>query len=93
VAGILHHRVLLLTSIRTANVSLGAGLHEDIGRAKAALPAAFVRLGLATLLPLVFARVPEQAAGIAAMPVTLFDDGSVEIVCSRCGMTAPKTIE
>jgi DNA-directed RNA polymerase subunit RPC12/RpoP len=26
------------------------------------------------------------------MPITLFDDG-VEIVCSRCGMTTPKTIE
>jgi transposase-like protein len=27
------------------------------------------------------------------MPITLFDNDSVEIVCSRCGMTTPKTIE
>jgi len=27
------------------------------------------------------------------MRITLFDDGSVEIVCSRCGMTTPKTTE
>jgi hypothetical protein len=27
------------------------------------------------------------------MPINLFDDDSVEICCTRCGMTTPKTIE
>jgi transposase-like protein len=27
------------------------------------------------------------------MPISLFDDDSVEITCPRCGMTTPKTVE
>jgi predicted RNA-binding Zn-ribbon protein involved in translation (DUF1610 family) len=32
-------------------------------------------------------------SGDWAMPITLFVDDSAEIVCPRCGMTTPKTIE